>query len=259
MAVDWEGERARRGAEMARVEKELFGSFRNVLEQSLAFIEPKVLGGGRPDPRGAFAAQANWARQAGAWVDGELRPVAEAALGDVEVIPASERLISNYLEGAKNRLVNVPDHVYDLVKAEIEKGVNAGTPNDELAEEISRLFAAENIDVWDGRIMTIVRTEAIAAQNAGQFASFLSLAALDDTPWEKAWLATDDRRTRETHDRADQQRVPLKDPFKVGVARLQYPGDPSGPPEEVINCRCSLLLLEPGEEIDLSNRQFEGD
>ncbi len=259
MAVDWEGERQRRGAEMARVEQELYKSFQGVLGETLTRIEPKVLGGGRPDARGAFSAQGTWSREAADWVEQELRPVAEAPLKDIDVIPASTQLISNYLQGAKNRLVNVPDRVYDLVKAEIEQGVNAGTPNDELVEKISELFAAENIDTWDGRVMTIVRTEAIAAQNAGNFASFLSLAALDDTPWEKAWLATDDRRTRETHDRADQQRVPLKEHFRVGRSRLMYPGDPSGEPEEVINCRCSLLLLEPGEEIDLSNRQFEGD
>lgn len=244
---------------MAAVEQELYKSFQGMLGETLNRIEPKVLGGGRPDARGAFSAQGTWSREAAEWVEQELRPVAEAPLQDVEVIPASTQLISNYLEGAKNRLVNVPDRVYDLVKAEIEQGVNAGTPNEELVERISGLFAAENIDTWDGRVMTIVRTEAIAAQNAGNFASFLSIAALDDTPWEKAWLATDDRRTRETHDRADQQRVPLKEVFRVGAGRLMYPGDPSGPPEEVINCRCSLLLLEPGEEIDLSNRQLEGD
>lgn len=259
MAVDWEGERRRRGKEIADVERDLFTSFRTALGETLGQIEPKILGGGRPDARGAFAAQGTWGQQADNWVEVQLRPVAEAPLKDVEVIPASEKLIENYLAGAKNRLVNVPDRVYELVKAEIEQGVIAGTPNEELVEKISELFSAEGVDMWDGRVMTIVRTEAIAAQNAGNFASFLSIAALDDTPWEKAWLATDDRRTRPTHDRADQQRVPLKKEFKVGKAGLMYPGDPTGPPEEVINCRCTLLLLEPGEEIDLSNRQFEGD
>lgn len=259
MAVDWEGERRRAGEEIARVERELFGSFQGVLADVLNQMGPRVLSGGRPDPRGAFSAQGTWSREAAQWVEEELRPVAEAPLQNVDVIPASERLISNYLAGAKNRLVNVPDRVYDLVKAEVEQGVNAGTPNEELAERISELFTSENIDAWDGRVMTIVRTEAIAAQNAGNFASFLSIAALDDTPWEKAWLSTEDSRTRETHEKADQQRVPLKETFRVGRSRLMYPGDPSGEPEEVINCRCSLLLLEPGEEIDLSNRQFEGD
>jgi hypothetical protein len=259
VAVDWGNERRRAGAEIARVEQELYKSFQGVLADTLAYIGPRVLGGGRPDARGAYAAQGTWSRRTEDWVNTELRAVAEAPLEDVDVIPDSTRLISNYLEGAKNRLSNVPDRVYDLLKEKIEAGVNSGTPNDELVEQVSKLFADEGIEMWDGRVMTIVRTEAVAAQNAGNYASFLSLAALDDTPWEKAWLSTEDRRTRETHERADQQRVPLKETFRVGKARLHYPGDPSGPPEEVINCRCSILLLEPGEEIDLSNRQFEGD
>lgn len=257
MAVDWEAERRRRGEEMARVEKGLYESFQGVLSDTLAYIQPRVLPGGRPDARGAYAAQGRWADEAAEWVDVELREVVEAPLEGVEVIPASERLVENYLEGARNRLVNVPDRVYDLVKAEIEAGVNDGLPNEELVERITELFAAENIQMWDGRVMTIVRTEAIAAQNAGNFASFLSLAALDPgTSWEKAWLSTVDSRVRETHRRADQQRRPLTEPFRVGRARLDYPGDPTGPPEEVINCRCTLLLLEEGEDIDLSDRQL---
>lgn len=258
MVVDWEAERQRRGAEMARVEKDLYGSFQSVLAATLAFIEPRVLPGGRPDARGAYAAQDRWAAEMDEWVDVELREVAEAPLEDVErVIPASERLVESYLAGARNRLVNVPDRVYDLVRQEIESGVNDGLPNEELVERITALFAAENIDMWDGRVMTIVRTEAIAAQNAGNFASFLSLAALDpSTEWEKAWLSTVDNRVRETHRKADQQRRPLKEKFRVGRARLDFPGDPDGPPEEVINCRCTLLLLERGEEIDLSDRQL---
>lgn len=246
---------------MARVEEALYSSFQGVIEETLAYIEPKVLGGGRPDPRGAFAAQGTFRRQADDWVETELRPVAEAPLVEIEhVIPQSTALIESYLDGARNRLVGVPDRVYDLVKEIVQEGVATGAPNEEIVDQLERLFSAEGVAMWDGRLMTIARTEAIAAQNAGTFASFLSLAALDpETQWEKAWLSTVDTRVRETHKRADQQRVPLKESFRVGGARLAYPGDPTGPPEEVINCRCSLLLLEPGEEIDLSNRQFEGD
>jgi hypothetical protein len=208
MAVDWEGERRRRGAEIVRIEQELYQGFQSVIETTMAYIEPRVLGGGRPDPRGAFAAQGTFGKQADEWIETELRPVAEAPLAEVEhVIPASTRLIENYLEGARNRLVNVPDRVYDLVKEIVQEGVTSGTPNDELVDQLEKLFSAEGVEMWEGRLMTIVRTESIAAQNAGQFASFLSLAALDpDTDWEKAWLSTEDIRTRETHVKADQQR-----------------------------------------------------
>ena len=70
------------------------------------------------------------------------------------------------------------------------------------------------------------------------------------------WLATSDSRTRPTHRAAEGQRVPVGQPFIVGGAELRFPGDPSGPPQEVIQCRCTMLLVEPGESVDLSNRQM---
>jgi hypothetical protein len=247
---------------MAEVERRLFESFGGLVESTLDRIEPKVLNGGQPDPRGALAAQGWFANEVDDWVDGDLAAVAWAALdeADVEdVIPESTTLINDYLDGAKNRLVSVPDRVYAVVKEIVAEGVENGDSNERLAERVAKLFGDEGVETWQGRVMTVVRTEALAAQNAGTYASYLSIAAADDTPWEKAWLSTVDGRVRETHKRADQQRVKLAQQFRVGRARLLYPGDPSGPPEEVINCRCSTLLLEPGEKVDTSNRQFEGD
>lgn len=54
----------------------------------------------------------------------------------------------------------------------------------------------------------------------------------------KQWNSSHDARVRPTHVKADnQQREPQK-PFTVGGAKLMFPCDPSGPPQEVINCRC---------------------
>jgi hypothetical protein len=84
--------------------------------------------------------------------------------------------------------------------------------------------------------------------------------------YEKIWLATDDSRTRHTHNLTDGQRVPYSAHFAVGADEanalpgvpMLFPGDPSGPPEEVINCRCTMLLVEKGESVDYSNRGFKG-
>jgi uncharacterized protein with gpF-like domain len=62
-------------------------------------------------------------------------------------------------------------------------------------------------------------------------------------PVAKTWLATNDSRTRITHAIANGQNVLISDTFSVGDTQLQFPGDPNGSPEEVINCRCTTLWI----------------
>lgn len=82
----------------------------------------------------------------------------------------------------------------------------------------------------------IARTELIGAVNA---ASLAQVQGATNLPY-KVWIATGDNRTRPTHRAADSQVVPIDSTFVVGGARLEYPGDSSGPGEEVILCRCTL-------------------
>jgi len=90
---------------------------------------------------------------------------------------------------------------------------------------------------WAVRATRIARTEATAAWNSG------ALAALaEEGRTHKRWVAhKDSNRTRESHRLADGQVVPLSRPFKVGESLLMTPGDPSAPPWEVINCRCTVV------------------
>jgi hypothetical protein len=61
---------------------------------------------------------------------------------------------------------------------------------------------------------------------------------------QKEWLATDDAHTRPTHRDADGQTVAMDEPFIVGGAELQYPGDPDGPSQEVVMCRCTPIYSQ---------------
>lgn len=60
----------------------------------------------------------------------------------------------------------------------------------------------------------------------------------------KTWVSAGDKRVRPSHQDADGQTVPIDQPFTVGGRSLAYPGDPSGPDEEVIACRCTELFDE---------------
>jgi hypothetical protein len=92
---------------------------------------------------------------------------------------------------------------------------------------------------------TIARTEIIGAVNGGSLAA----VKLSDAAAFKQWIATEDDRTREDHADADGQVVAVADPFDVGGFQMQYPGDQDGPPEEVINCRCTLGYADSPEGI----------
>jgi len=69
--------------------------------------------------------------------------------------------------------------------------------------------------------------------------------------------STDDTRTRPDHVVADGQRVPVGSRFLVGGSELAFPGDPTGPANQTIQCRCTMLLVEEDEIVDLSNRQMK--
>jgi hypothetical protein len=61
----------------------------------------------------------------------------------------------------------------------------------------------------------------------------------------KAWIPTSDDRTRESHADMDASNyIGIHDAFEVGGEELMYPADPSGSPENIINCRCVQIQEE---------------
>ena len=84
------------------------------------------------------------------------------------------------------------------------------------------------------RSETIARTESISAMNAGEYLSAKESGVIQS----KEWLTQGDDVVRESHAEQDGEIVDLDETFTNG---LQFPGDPDGPPEEVINCRCTML------------------
>ena len=114
----------------------------------------------------------------------------------------------------------------------IGRGADAG---EGIAAIAKRIHEGTRGMVGLRRAVGIARTEVHAASNA---ATDEALIALDVPRVRREWVAAEDDRTRKTHRRADGQVRDQREPFQVGAVSLKHPGDPSGPPEEVINCRC---------------------
>ena len=130
----------------------------------------------------------------------------------------------------------------------IDQGV---TPAEESVIRARIRELAETADrsrrTWEWRADRIARTEVAGAVNAGVDAWASESARATGAQWWRQWRSSRDGRVRATHRVADGQIVPPGGAFQVGAASLRWPGDPLGPPQEVINCRCSTLLLTPEE------------
>lgn len=151
---------------------------------------------------------------------------------------------STYLANARNRLVGIGDVVWADMRAQLALGYAAGESIEQLAGRLRKVA-----QVSEPRALTIARTEVVPAANFGSLQQ-LKAAGFTDDEVRKEWLATDDKRTRESHREADGQLVGLSEPFQVDGDYLQVPGDPAGRADNVINCRCSVGYVFDDDEDD---------
>lgn len=170
--------------------------------------------------------------------------------------PVTDPDSAAYLNEVGNRLVRVPDEVYALIVREVERGSALGESITDIRDRVQAVLTATGSEYWPNRATVVARTETQGAVNAGAYYGAVRDAELrgDPAPF-KVWVSTKDDRTRPTHVAADKQRTLLTEPFTVGTAKLLFPGDPRGPAQEVIQCRCTLLPITLGEQLDWTDRQ----
>lgn len=121
----------------------------------------------------------------------------------------------------------------------VAKAIKAGKPLDQ--DTVARLTSryADRLLAFRGE--AIARTESLSALNAAAFEAYrqaVEKGTVSANAVRKTWKATKDKRTRDTHRELDGESVSLSETFRNG---LMFPGDPSGPASEVINCRCRLI------------------
>lgn len=137
-----------------------------------------------------------------------------------------------YIASLGNKLRNVGNELWEDVRGELAAGAADGESIEELAARVRNAA-----DFTHARAAATARTTVVAASNAGSYAT----AQLLGEGVKKVWEATDDARTRPTHAETDGQVRDIDAYFDVGGSQLSYPGDPGGPADEVINCRCTLV------------------
>lgn len=123
------------------------------------------------------------------------------------------------------------DTIYRQVQGLIGQGVDEGWSLQQVMDALDNLGKSnpENI----------ARTEVLGSLNAGRDDEYRESGVVSG----EEWLAVQDERTRDSHAEADGQTVGIDEQFTVGGVKLDYPGDPNGPPEEICQCRCFLLPI----------------
>lgn len=146
-----------------------------------------------------------------------------------------------FLQFATEWIATKVTQINSTTEEQIRAVILAGEDEGASVEAIAKRIRAEALPSSRLRSHVIARTEThFAAGWANEQAATESGILL-----QKEWVATTDARTRESHLEVDGEVVAMSGAFNVGGALLRYPGDPSGPAEEVINCRCQAIYIEP--------------
>ncbi|PSH68618.1 head morphogenesis protein [Phyllobacterium brassicacearum] len=159
------------------------------------------------------------------------------------VATARSELMSNDPEQLKRYLTrNRRDKRFD---ATVRKAIKTGKPIP--VATIDRMTTQQ----YANRLLllrgeTIARTETMGALNASQMEAYQQLidsGAISETVVQRVWHTARDGRVRDSHQGMEGQTVGFRTPFQSPRGPLlQYPGDPSAPASEIVNCRCRMSI-----------------
>jgi hypothetical protein len=124
----------------------------------------------------------------------------------------------------------------------LDEGIQQGMSVPDIGKNMQAKLAEYAPDVERYRAIRIARTEIVSVSNWATIESVRGSDAQD--LFLKRWLPAMQENTRESHAAMmDKPPIELDELFEVGGELLAYPGDPSGSPENVINCRCTVIFI----------------
>lgn len=198
----------------------------------------------QPDPTGVYQEQGAWDAEVDSilTVIGQITRLAWSQAVDVPPV-SRHAFVMAQLAQTENLLARIPDEVYELVFAEITDVVNAGGDVEQVADRVDSVLTYTGSERWSNRARVIAQTETTRAYGAGTLAGGMEQSRLTGRLLRKRWDTERDERVRISHREVDGETLDLGMPFYVDGIPLMFPGDPMGPPETVINCRCDLTIV----------------
>ncbi len=124
----------------------------------------------------------------------------------------------------------------------IRRAIANAMPLDQVT--IDRMVEANARKAVRRRSETIARTEALRAVHQGVNEGFdqaVEQSNIDPALVTQKWTSARDGRVRDSHKNLNGQIRPLGGTWQGTYGTLRYPGDPSAPAAETIQCRCILV------------------
>ena len=127
----------------------------------------------------------------------------------------------------------------------IQRAIRTQEPLD--AQQIERMVDRYRERFVAFRAETIARTEALRAANQGShelYQQAVDNGTLAVDQLVRRWITARDERVRASHVLMNGQQRGLNEPFLSGDGNLLlFPGDPSAPASDTIDCRCALTTV----------------
>jgi len=162
---------------------------------------------------------------------------AEAVIAELDlgvVVDMTDPRIVGKIAELTGKITRIDDTIESELRASLAEGTQAGESAGEIAARVR-----EVMDASRSRSLTIARTESGQAFGWGRFAEMRDAGIL-----QHEWVAARDDKVREDHQAEDGSVVSIGEAFPVTA--LLYPLDSSGPPEQIINCRCVAVPVLEG-------------
>jgi hypothetical protein len=151
---------------------------------------------------------------------------------------------------SSRRITNINANTQDAIAAELQEGLEAGEGLNELTSRIKETFKFRRT-----KAQGIARTQTSGAVGTGRHEGFRS-SGIE----LKTWLSSRDAHVRDSHREAESKYeggIPIDSFFELTGGRVLFPGDPSGPAGEIINCRCiELVKKAAGKDYDIPQQFY---
>lgn len=191
-----------------------------------------------PDPAAIATTSAVWRQQVDGFVTTQLTPVAEEAYVEEDPAGSFVAVAITVMVAATTTFL-----LAQILEVQADLTTILATATSVAAAVVAmRDYLNPAAGRWRTKAVTVAQTEGDRWVQFATLTGARSAQRRDGVQRIKQWVSRDDNRVRPAHVLADGQRRPLDVAFDVAGFPMQYPKDPSAPPELVVNCRCGMNI-----------------